>query len=67
MSSLLLIMAFMLPLQLSDQPFYPGGTYNPNIPSPEEELGYGIGERFTLYSTSRTTTRLLPRRRTGCR
>ena len=50
MSSLLLIMAFMLPPQLSDQPFYPGGTYNPNIPSPEEELGYGIGERFTLYS-----------------
>ncbi len=50
MSSLLLIMALMLPPQLSDQPFYPGGTYNPDIPSPEEELGYGIGERFTLYS-----------------
>ena len=50
MSSLLLVMALMLPPQLNDNPFYASGTYDPSIPTPTEELGYGIGERFTLYS-----------------
>ncbi len=50
MSSLMLVMALMLPPQLNDHPFYAGGTYNPDIPTPTEELGYAIGERFTLYS-----------------
>ncbi|MBI3578781.1 MAG: hypothetical protein HY089_05135 [Ignavibacteriales bacterium] len=29
--------------------FFPGGTYNPAIPSPKSVLGYTIGERFTDF------------------
>jgi hypothetical protein len=29
--------------------FLPGGTYDPEIPTPEEVLGYPVGERHTLY------------------
>ena len=29
--------------------FFPGGTYDPKIPSPKSVLGYEIGERFTDY------------------
>ena len=50
MHSLLLAAALLFPPQLSDLPFYPGGTYDPAVPTPAAELGYEIGERFTLYS-----------------
>jgi hypothetical protein len=29
--------------------FFPGGTYDPKVPTPRSVLGYGIGERFTDY------------------
>jgi hypothetical protein len=50
MHSLLLAAPLLFPPQLSDLPFYPGGTYNPAVPTPVGELGHEIGERFTLYS-----------------
>ena len=30
--------------------FFPGGTYDPKIPTPKSVLGYSIGERFTEYA-----------------
>jgi len=30
--------------------FFPGGTYDPQIPTPAQQLGYPIGSRFTEHS-----------------
>src|SRR5687767_13384994 len=32
------------------EPFFPGGTYDAKIPTPESVLGYAIGERHTDYA-----------------
>jgi len=32
------------------EPFFPGGTYDPKVPTPESVLGYAIGERHTDYA-----------------
>ncbi len=32
------------------EPFYPGGTYDAAVPTPEAVLGYAIGERHTDYA-----------------
>ena len=49
-----LAVLILLPLAVGAQgsaPFqwFPGGTYDPAIPTPESYLGYGIGERFTFH------------------
>ena len=31
-------------------PFYPGGTYDPAFPTPEQVLGYAIGTHHTDYA-----------------
>ncbi|MBA3948551.1 MAG: hypothetical protein H0X44_01235 [Acidobacteria bacterium] len=32
------------------EPFFPGGTYDAAVPTPEKVLGYAIGERHTDYA-----------------
>ena len=32
------------------EPFFPGGTYDPGVPTPESVLGYAIGEHHTDYA-----------------
>lgn len=32
------------------EPFFPGGTYDAKVPTPESVLGYAIGERHTDYA-----------------
>src|SRR5688500_857189 len=32
------------------EPFFPGGTYDATVPTPESVLGYAIGERHTDYA-----------------
>jgi hypothetical protein len=32
------------------EPFFPGGTYDPKVPTPDAVLGYAIGERHTDYA-----------------
>lgn len=39
-----------LPLLAQQHPFFPGGTYDPVVPSPESVLGYPIGTYHTDYA-----------------
>ena len=53
-AALLLLSALSVPLAAQDarplEPFFPGGTYDASVPTPESVLGYAIGERHTDYA-----------------
>ena len=52
MRTLLLVLCLSLySLSFSQQSmeFFPGGTYDPSIPTPGSILGYEVGMRFTDY------------------
>jgi hypothetical protein len=52
MNRILLVLLFTVNAFAQKSPeFFPGGTYNPKVGTPESVLGYQIGARFTDYSS----------------
>lgn len=46
---LFLFYFFGIEIQAQEKPFYPNGTYQPEIPSPEQFLGFPLGSRPVRY------------------